>query len=301
MTQIRLNTEQVRDTGRRLLTESTEIEEIGQALQHAMDGLDTWAWDGHSRADAEPLLDQMRPQSVQLVDELERLGRMLQRVADRFENEDSTAARELEGMPWVDLGPPKPKVDGITIIGEDRPEFPPDGGPIYTTLAVGEEGDFPFPGQIPITATTLAVGEESDFPPHIKPPSVTTLAVGEEDNTPNIPPDHFMSTMAVGEEGEHIPKYIQFPRVTTMAVGEEEAIPPYLTLPPVSTCAVGEEQDLPSHFESPRITTFAIGEEGDIPIEIEFPVVSTMAVGEEGEAMPVQLKAYFSGKGQSKT
>lgn len=102
MTQIRLNTEQVRDAGRRLLTESTEIEEIGQALQHAVDSLDTWAWDGHSRANAEPLLDQVRPQSVRLADELEQLGRLLQRVADRFENEDSTAARELEGMPWVE-------------------------------------------------------------------------------------------------------------------------------------------------------------------------------------------------------
>jgi len=102
MTQIRLTTEQVRDAGRRLLTESTEIADIGQALAHAVDSLDTWAWEGHSRANAEPLLEQVRPQSGRLAEELERLGQMLQRVADRFENEDSTVARELEEMPWVE-------------------------------------------------------------------------------------------------------------------------------------------------------------------------------------------------------
>lgn len=102
MVKIQLNTEQVRDVGCRVLTESAEIAETGRALYHAIDSLDTWAWDGRSRANAEPLLEQVRPQSGRLAEELERLGRLLQHVADRFENEDSTAARELEGMPWVE-------------------------------------------------------------------------------------------------------------------------------------------------------------------------------------------------------
>jgi len=103
MPQIRVDTEHVRDVGRRLIAESDRLNEIGHELQGAIGGLDTGAWDGHSRAQAEPLLSRVRPESARVSEDLDELGRMLVRVADTFEQEDNTAAHNLEGMPWVDF------------------------------------------------------------------------------------------------------------------------------------------------------------------------------------------------------
>ncbi len=102
MGNIRVNTESVRAAGRRLLAEAREIEQMRDDLERAIDGLDTWSWDGRSRWETEPLLNRVRPQGTQVANELERLGLLLRRVADTFEDEDRTAARNLEEMPWVE-------------------------------------------------------------------------------------------------------------------------------------------------------------------------------------------------------
>jgi len=117
MPQIRIDTEHVRDVGRRLIAEGDRLNEIGQELHGAIGNLDTGAWDGHSRAQAEPLLSRVRPESARVSEDLDGLGRTLVRVADTFEHEDNTAARNLAGMSWVDFGdqgkesPPKGYID----------------------------------------------------------------------------------------------------------------------------------------------------------------------------------------------
>ncbi len=102
------------------------------------------------------------------------------------------------------VDPDKPKLHArqdsaeATIIEDDIP--------VFTTLAVGEEGE----------VTTMMVGEEGD-----PDPIATTLAIGEESE---------VTTQAVGEEGEPDPIY------TTLAVGEEGG---------ATTEAVGEEGEPP--------------------------------------------------------
>ncbi|MBN1875118.1 MAG: WXG100 family type VII secretion target [Anaerolineae bacterium] len=102
MVRIRLDTDHIRGVGRQLASESHHTGQIGGELQSAMNSLDTWVWDGRSRAAIEPLLDQVRPSNARVAEELDRLSRLLFRVAEQFEDEDNKAARDLEGMPWVD-------------------------------------------------------------------------------------------------------------------------------------------------------------------------------------------------------
>lgn len=104
MSKIRIDTEQVRAAGRRLLSESNRMEQMGHELRRAIGSLDTWAWDGRSRSRAEPMLNRVQPESRRVTETLDDLGRTLMRIADTFELEDSNAARNLEGMPWVDFG-----------------------------------------------------------------------------------------------------------------------------------------------------------------------------------------------------
>ena len=128
MTKIRIHTESVRGAGRRFIAKSNHLAEIGQALQGAIGSLDTWAWDGVSRARAEPLLGRVRPESATVAEELERLGHMLIHVADVFEHEDNTAAGNLAGMPWVDWD----TIGGgsiLDIIGDLKPWWPFPGRP----------------------------------------------------------------------------------------------------------------------------------------------------------------------------
>lgn len=103
MSQIRIHTERVRETGHHLSSRADWIEQVGAELGRAIGSLDLSMWNGHSRAQAEPLLEQVRPASAQLAHELERLGQLLRRVAESFEQEDATAAHNLEEMPWVDF------------------------------------------------------------------------------------------------------------------------------------------------------------------------------------------------------
>jgi WXG100 family type VII secretion target len=102
MTKIRIDTEHAREVGRRLIAEGDHLAEIGYELQRAIGGLDTGSWDGRSRARAEPMLNRVRPESARVADEIDHLGRKLRHVAETFEQEDNTAARNLEGMGWVD-------------------------------------------------------------------------------------------------------------------------------------------------------------------------------------------------------
>ncbi|RLC73463.1 MAG: hypothetical protein DRJ03_26450 [Chloroflexi bacterium] len=101
--QICINTERAREVGRQLLAEGDRLAEIGHELQSAIGSLDTGVWDGRSRSRAEPLLDRVRPESEWVKHQLEELGYKLVRVANIFEQEDDTAARNLAGMPWVDF------------------------------------------------------------------------------------------------------------------------------------------------------------------------------------------------------
>lgn len=100
---IRIDTEQVRESGRRFTAEGDRLAEIGRELQNAIASLNTGAWDGVSRARAEPMLGRVRPESERVAQELEMLGRKLVQVAEVFEQEDNTAARNLERVSWVDF------------------------------------------------------------------------------------------------------------------------------------------------------------------------------------------------------
>jgi WXG100 family type VII secretion target len=102
--QIRIDTEFVKETGRRLGTEANRLAQIGRELENAIDNLDTWAWDGASRARSEPMFNRARAGGKRVAQQLDRLGRQLMRVANVFEQEDNAAARNLAGMPWVDFG-----------------------------------------------------------------------------------------------------------------------------------------------------------------------------------------------------
>ena len=101
--QIRIDTQHTREIAQRLTAEGDRLAEIGHELQRAIGSLDTWAWDGRSRWRAEPLLNRVRPESARVANGLDELGRKLVRVADTFEQEDNTAARNLAGMGWVDF------------------------------------------------------------------------------------------------------------------------------------------------------------------------------------------------------
>jgi len=101
---IRLNTQHAREVAQRLYAEADALERMTNALHHATDSLDTWAWDGCSRARVESHLNRVVPTGRDAAQALEDLGRKLRHVADTFEQEDATASRSLEGMAWVEWG-----------------------------------------------------------------------------------------------------------------------------------------------------------------------------------------------------
>lgn len=100
MAQIRINTEHAREVGRRLIAAGDRLAEIGHELQRAIGSLDTWAWDGHSRWRAEPLLSRVRPESAQVSQQLSDLGHRLARIADAFEQADGRSAAGVAAIPW---------------------------------------------------------------------------------------------------------------------------------------------------------------------------------------------------------
>jgi uncharacterized protein YukE len=78
------------------------IADVAARIDQALASLDTGAWDGASRARAEPLVAQVRPLAARLTDSLECLSRKLTNAAEVFEEEDGAAARHLNGISWID-------------------------------------------------------------------------------------------------------------------------------------------------------------------------------------------------------
>jgi hypothetical protein len=105
----------------------------------------------------------------------------------------------------------EPVFTTMAVGEEGDPDFHPDPvvhrpeEPVYTTMAVGEEGE-PDPRPDPIGSpeefvfTTLAVGEEGGDP-EAEWPVATTMAVGEE-GCPGPEEGGFATTAAIGEEGD---------------------------------------------------------------------------------------------------
>ncbi|OQA21914.1 MAG: hypothetical protein BWY63_01075 [Chloroflexi bacterium ADurb.Bin360] len=122
MTRIRLNTQQAREVAQRLCAEADALDRMTNSLNHAIGSLDTWAWDGRSRARAESHLNRVAPSGRDAAQMLEDLGRKLRHVADTFEREDATASRNLEGMSWVewDRDRSEPANDRVAVIARNR-------------------------------------------------------------------------------------------------------------------------------------------------------------------------------------
>ena len=103
MGQIRINTERVREVGQQFLSEAQALSDMGYTLDNEIDSLDVYTWDGTSRTRAAPLLDQARPDSIAIAQQLEELGHLLIHVADTFEEEDNAAAGQFDAMGWIQV------------------------------------------------------------------------------------------------------------------------------------------------------------------------------------------------------
>ena len=113
------------------------------------------------------------------------------------------------GRPW---GPP----GWPPVAGGGNGTNPDPDEPVFTTLAIGEEGD-PDPASGTIARPHNPTGNGGTF---------TTLALGEEGDPASVP-----TTLALGEEGDSgpapspaAPGHAGNPwegRVTTLALGEE--------------------------------------------------------------------------------
>lgn len=96
---IKVHPDYLRQVAQVFSSQSMAVDHIGEELQRAISGLDTWAWDGQSRARAEPMLSRVWPESRQLAEQLEELGRKLQYAADAFEEVDTHAVPRFGDMP----------------------------------------------------------------------------------------------------------------------------------------------------------------------------------------------------------
>jgi hypothetical protein len=102
VSRICVDTEYLRQVGRRLIAEGDCLAGIGHELRGAANSLDTGAWDGVSRGRVDWLLGYVRLESERVAEGLDRLGRRSLHVAEVFEREDNTAAQDLAGLPWVE-------------------------------------------------------------------------------------------------------------------------------------------------------------------------------------------------------
>ncbi len=102
MSKIRINTEHVATVGQHLLSGSERLAGVAQEVERALAGLDSGAWDGVSRARAEPMFAQVRPEARYLAQRLDELSRLLTRVAEAFSQEDAAAAHNFGEMDWVE-------------------------------------------------------------------------------------------------------------------------------------------------------------------------------------------------------
>ena len=122
MKHIRIDTEQVRESAWRFDYASTQLTETAAALRRAIHSLDTGAWDGRSRWRIEPELGRVTPQCQELSEELHRLGRLLDRVATTFEQQDAQASAAVFNLPWdIDLS--EPSMLGVTVGGAEKGTF----------------------------------------------------------------------------------------------------------------------------------------------------------------------------------
>jgi hypothetical protein len=98
-------------------------------------------------------------------------------------------------------------------LGEQQDIAPDDGAgldePIFTTQAVGEEGEDP-EGDVPVDELPFTSG-----PADVENPIITTQAIGEEGDDPegDVPVDELPFTSG--------PADVQNPIITTQAIGEE--------------------------------------------------------------------------------
>lgn len=110
MYSIRVPPDHLREAALVLASQKEAVRFIGEELQQAVGRLDTWAWDGHSRARVEPLLSRAGPESHHLAKRLEDLSRKLESAAEEFERVDSLVADPLTsvfeqisaGAEWVE-------------------------------------------------------------------------------------------------------------------------------------------------------------------------------------------------------
>jgi WXG100 family type VII secretion target len=122
MKRIRIRTEQVREVARRFDYVSTQLSETGAALRRAIHSLDTGAWDGRSRWRIETELGRVTPQCQDLSEELHHLGRLLDRVATTFEQQDAQASTAVFNLPWdIDLS--APLMLGVSVSGAGQDAF----------------------------------------------------------------------------------------------------------------------------------------------------------------------------------
>ncbi|OQA22269.1 MAG: hypothetical protein BWY63_00911 [Chloroflexi bacterium ADurb.Bin360] len=119
MKRIRIRTEQVREVARRFDYVSTQLTETGAALRRAIHSLDTGAWDGRSRWRIEAELGRVTPQCQDLSEELHHLGRLLDRVATTFEQQDAQASNAVFDLPW-DIELLLPPMIAVDVNGAEK-------------------------------------------------------------------------------------------------------------------------------------------------------------------------------------
>ena len=74
MTRIRIDTKKIEAIARQLIARWRPIGRNWTRIAARIDGLNTAAWDGRSRHQAEPLLDRVRPESAHVAESLDALG-----------------------------------------------------------------------------------------------------------------------------------------------------------------------------------------------------------------------------------
>ncbi|MBN1923017.1 MAG: WXG100 family type VII secretion target [Anaerolineae bacterium] len=124
MQHIRIRTEQVRGAAQRFDYASTQLTETAATLRRAIHSLDTGAWDSHSRWRIESELGRVSPRCQELAEELNRLGCLLKKVADSFEQQDAQASTAVFNLPW-DLDLATPLMLGVALGGAGKDAFVP--------------------------------------------------------------------------------------------------------------------------------------------------------------------------------
>ncbi len=200
---------------------------------------------------------------------------------------------------------PIPSPMPTPALGEEgiRPGAPPSPMP---TLTLGEEGvrpgPFPPPSEPP-GYSTMALGEEGQWPGDH--PGVQTLRYPEEGMPPGFGPPKDMPTSTLSEHGE--PPNMSFAimpeegqGLQTLAYPEDGMAPPwedgkmsFAVYPEEGTRIDPIEFITKLAAEEGQATTFALGEEGqESPIDLGHRDVTTLRFGEEGQTLPEIDNSY---------